>query len=163
MASRCKLTAEDIKSLVDSLAKEATAKWQEALLESGKPPAEVDRLLQDHLEYQRQRNFLEYRGLRRWLVDLLSENGEITLHRFQMLAWTLGLGLVFVTAVIGNLTMPDFPSTVLALMGLSAGAYLGFRIPEADPVVKTLTSSSALDHEARMADNLPSSPANATP
>lgn len=147
MANRSGMPAAKLLELVKGFATAATEKWQLAIKES-KPPEEIEPLLQDHLEYQRQLEYLRHAKFQRCLVDLLSENGEITLHRFQMMAWTLGLGLVFVTSVLGKLAMPDFSATLLALMGLSAGAYLGFRIPEAGTVVKTLTSRNALDEEA---------------
>ncbi len=67
-----------------------------------------------------------------WLTDVLSDdNGTIALHRFQILAWTVVLGLIFVFTAFNDLTMPDFSATMLALMGISAGTYLGFKFPGA--------------------------------
>lgn len=83
------------------------------------------------------------RELKRWrsahrtqlLLDLLSEQdssaGEhrvITFHRFQIVVWTLILGVVFVSEVLTKLAMPAFDSTLLVLMGISSGTYLGFRV-----------------------------------
>jgi hypothetical protein len=83
------------------------------------------------------------RELRRWrsahrtqlLLDLLSEqdssageNRVITFHRFQIVVWTLILGVVFVSEVLTKLAMPAFDSTLLVLMGISSGTYLGFRV-----------------------------------
>lgn len=69
------------------------------------------------------------------LLDLLSEQdssaGEhrvITFHRFQIVVWTLVLGVVFVSEVLTKLAMPAFDSTLLILMGISSGTYLGFRV-----------------------------------
>jgi len=65
-----------------------------------------------------------------WLRDVLSDNnGLIALHRFQILVWTLILGVIFVTSVLRDLSMPQFNTTLLALMGISAGTYLGFKLP----------------------------------
>ena len=70
--------------------------------------------------------------------DLLSENpGSSTydFHRFQMLAWTLVLGFIFVAKVFAEKTMPQFDSNLLLLMGISSGAYIGFKVatpPEDD-------------------------------
>lgn len=80
----------------------------------------------------------------RWLTDLLSENGEITIHRFQMLAWTFGLAFIFFARVFTDLTMPTFPTQILALMGISAGTYLGFRIPETQKIKETLADPAKL-------------------
>src|SRR5260221_2505239 len=67
------------------------------------------------------------RGL---IQDLLTDVNGITLHRFQMLLWTVSLGLVFIVGVYQKLAMPEFDATLLALMGISSGVYLGFKIPE---------------------------------
>lgn len=67
------------------------------------------------------------RGL---VKDLLTDVAGITLHRFQMLVWTLTLGVVFVFGVYDALAMPKFDPMLLTLMGISSGVYLGFKIPE---------------------------------
>jgi hypothetical protein len=59
--------------------------------------------------------------------DILSDAGGIGFHRFQMLAWTVILGLLFVYSVWERLAMPEFSATLLSLMGISAGTYLGFK------------------------------------
>jgi hypothetical protein len=61
--------------------------------------------------------------------DLLTEQaGTYDFHRFQMLAWTLVLGAVFVFKVFTDRTMPQFDSNLLLLMGISSGAYIGFKV-----------------------------------
>ena len=62
--------------------------------------------------------------------DILTDVNGIALHRFQMAAWTLTLGLIFIIGVYRSLAMPEFSVILLALMGISAGTYLGFKIPE---------------------------------
>lgn len=62
--------------------------------------------------------------------DILTDVNGIALHRFQMAAWTLALGVIFIIGVYRTLSMPEFSVTLLALMGISAGTYLGFKIPE---------------------------------
>jgi hypothetical protein len=71
-----------------------------------------------------------------FLQDILSDANGVNFHRFQMLAWTIVLGIIFVGNVYRDLAMPDFNSTLLSLMGISAGTYLGLKIPE-DTVPKT--------------------------
>ena len=66
----------------------------------------------------------------RIIDDWLSEDGSTSFHRFQMLAWTFVLGLIFVTHVWSYYAMPEFSGTILALMGISSGTYLGFKLPE---------------------------------
>ena len=64
-----------------------------------------------------------------FLNDILRDESGVSFHRFQMAAWTIVLGFVFAMAVYRNLAMPDFSSTLLGLMGISAGTYVGFKIP----------------------------------
>jgi hypothetical protein len=47
-----------------------------------------------------------------------------------MMIWTVVLGVIFIVTVWNELAMPEFSTEVLALMGLSAGTYVGFKLPE---------------------------------
>lgn len=65
------------------------------------------------------------------LNDIITDpSGQPSFHRLQMLIWTLVLGIIFIVGVATSLSMPDFPNELLALMGISSGAYLGFKFPE---------------------------------
>jgi hypothetical protein len=55
---------------------------------------------------------------------------SFSLARCQMAVWTVVLGFVFVVAVYNTLAMPDFSATLLGLTGISAGTYVGFKIPD---------------------------------
>lgn len=57
----------------------------------------------------------------------------MSFHRFQIIVWTLVLGVVFCSEVLTKLGMPNFGSTLLILMGVSSGTYLGFKF---SPAVK---------------------------
>lgn len=65
-----------------------------------------------------------------FLSDLLADGKGYSFHRFQILVWTLVLGIIFVASVWKDLAMPQFSETLLGLMGISAGTYLGFKFPE---------------------------------
>ncbi|MES1241218.1 MAG: hypothetical protein ABUT39_06320 [Acidobacteriota bacterium] len=65
-----------------------------------------------------------------FLRDVLSDDQGISLHRFQLFIWTLILGIIFCASVYNGLAMPQFSPTLLGLMGLSSGTYLGFKVPE---------------------------------
>jgi len=65
-----------------------------------------------------------------FLRDILSDSSGYSFHRFQIFAWTIVLGIIFVSAVYNNLNMPEFSATLLGLMGLSSGTYIGFKFPE---------------------------------
>lgn len=73
------------------------------------------------------RGFSESRG---FLRDVLSDERGISIHRFQLFVWTLVLGVIFCVVVYGSLEMPQFSSTMLGLMGISSGTYLGLKMPE---------------------------------
>jgi hypothetical protein len=62
--------------------------------------------------------------------DMVSDSTGVSLHRFQIAVWTLVLSIFFVYSVWSTLKMPDFNETLLALMGISSGTYIGFKIPE---------------------------------
>jgi hypothetical protein len=65
-----------------------------------------------------------------WLEDLLSDANGLSFHRFQMFVWTIVLGVIFVVSAYTDLLMPNFSATLLGLMGISAGTYIGFKFPE---------------------------------
>jgi hypothetical protein len=62
--------------------------------------------------------------------DLFSNSGGAGLHRVQYGIWTLVLMVVFLFTVFNTVAMPQFDSTLLALMGVSSGAYASLKIPE---------------------------------
>jgi hypothetical protein len=64
-----------------------------------------------------------------FINDILSDDNGLSFHRFQMFAWTLVLIIVFFSQVYRMLTMPDFDTALLALMGISSGTYIGFKLP----------------------------------
>lgn len=69
-------------------------------------------------------------GSRGFARDILWDGGGLSLHRFQIVVWTLVLGAIFVASVYAELAMPEFSATLLGLMGISSGTYLGFKFPE---------------------------------
>lgn len=89
----------------------------------------------EQTEIREEADFFRKAWAREILFDWLTEGKVISFHRFQMFAWTLALGLVYVVEVIQNLELPAFDTTLLALTGISAGTYLGFKFPPAKPPV----------------------------
>jgi len=65
-----------------------------------------------------------------FLEDLVNDAEGPTIHRWQILIWTIVLGAIYFGKVYTNLEMPTFGTNLLALMGISGGTYLGFKIPE---------------------------------
>jgi hypothetical protein len=66
-----------------------------------------------------------------WL-DICSNGDGISFHRLQVVIWTLILATIFVWSVCHEISMPEFSETLLYLMGISNGTYLGFKYPEKD-------------------------------
>jgi hypothetical protein len=67
---------------------------------------------------------------RGFVADILSDSSGYSFHRFQIFAWTIVLGIMFISSVYNKLTMPEFSATLLGLMGISSGTYIGFKFPE---------------------------------
>ncbi len=65
-----------------------------------------------------------------FLNDILNDDKGVSLHRFQILVWTIVLIFIFTGRVIDTLTMPEFDPQLLALMGISSATFVGFKLPE---------------------------------
>jgi len=65
-----------------------------------------------------------------WWQDLLTDANGLSFHRFQIFVWTLVLGVIFALSVYDDLVTPNFSATLLGLMGISSGTYIGFKFPE---------------------------------
>jgi hypothetical protein len=61
--------------------------------------------------------------------DILSDNNGYSFHRVQMFTWTVMLIIIFFSSVFTLLTMPEFDSALLGLVGISGATYLGFKFP----------------------------------
>lgn len=70
---------------------------------------------------------------RGYWTDILSDGGNIVVHRLQMVAWTVVLGLIFAWFVVTEHRFPDFDTALLLLMGIAGGTYVGFKTREASP------------------------------
>lgn len=62
--------------------------------------------------------------------DICNDGNGASFHRLQVVIWTLVLGAVFVQNVLHMVSMPEFPDTLLTLLGISNATYVGFKIPE---------------------------------
>jgi len=73
----------------------------------------------------------------------ISGGGNIELHRIQIIAWTVVLAFVFVVRIFTKLSIPDFNPTLLGLLGMSAGTYVGFKFPENKSSAETAAPQEA--------------------
>lgn len=69
-----------------------------------------------------------------FFADLLTGTNGYRFHCFQICAWTVVLGLIFMITVYQDLMMPPFGTTLVALSGMSAVTYLGFAVIESGPI-----------------------------
>ena len=126
----------------DLLKDQITARRVELEREAARLAGNPDRLdgaafehAQRNLEFRIEQSDADLAYLRhsiwtRFFVDLLSENGRLSLHRLQIVVWTVVLGIVFVARVRRELVMPEFSETLLGLMGLSSVTYVALKVPE---------------------------------
>lgn len=64
-----------------------------------------------------------------WKDIVSDKTGRVALDRLQMVVWSALLGGLYLHSVLVYVTMPDFSATLLGLMGLSSGTYVGFKMP----------------------------------
>ena len=131
----------EIRALID--------KAKQELKQLEKERAEIDPAAEENLkanagaqttkkqqmkDLERQLDYFEWPAWKGTMYDLLTEKdaekGVVTFHRFQILIWTIVLGIMFVANVYNQLAMPQFSATLLGLLGISAGTYVGSKIPE---------------------------------
>lgn len=80
---------------------------------------------------------------RGFLKDICGGDQGVQLHRIQIIAWTVVLAFAYVMNILTKLSIPDFNPTLLGLLGLSAGTYVGFKFPENQSPVSTQTQPAA--------------------
>lgn len=68
-----------------------------------------------------------------FLLDLVSDGVGVSLHRVQMLAWTVVLIGIYLAEVYSTLALPTLSATLVGLMGLSSAAYVGLKPGESQP------------------------------
>lgn len=82
-------------------------------------------------DIEKLKNAMRPQTTKGWWYDMIrDESGAHSFHRFQIFVWTVVLVFLFVYSVWSRLSMPEFGTTLLAVMGISGGTYLGFKIPE---------------------------------
>ena len=75
------------------------------------------------------KSYSGFASLRQLLLDVISDDTEgVAIYRFQMLAWTIALGFVFIFKVAVDRSIPTFDVATLGLLGISSGTYLGFKL-----------------------------------
>lgn len=65
-----------------------------------------------------------------FFTDILTDKDGISFHRFQAVALSIVLRIIFIYQVYAKLAMPVFSGTLLTLLLISSGTYLGFKLPQ---------------------------------
>ena len=68
-----------------------------------------------------------------FLIDIISDEKGVSIHRLQNVIWTVVVGGIYVGYVTMNPSLPDetvITTQLLGLMGISTGAYLGLKLNE---------------------------------
>jgi hypothetical protein len=65
-----------------------------------------------------------------FMSDILQDEQGYSVHRAQMFMWTIIMGIVFVTSVIRLQQFPEISDSLLGLMGISSGTYVGLKTME---------------------------------
>lgn len=62
-----------------------------------------------------------------FIVDVLSDNQGMNIHRLQMLIWTIVFGGIFVYESVNKGVFPKFDDQAFVLMGISSATYVWFK------------------------------------
>lgn len=66
-----------------------------------------------------------------FFMDILSDSTGVSVHRYQLFIFNIIYTVVFLTDFFGdNYSFPEFDNTVLGLLGISSGTYLGMKATE---------------------------------
>jgi len=146
VSSNKQATAQDLKSKQGGLTDQVNQLEAQATTAAATPTANAVALTQDlttkKIQLDQTQSQLDQLTAepddaksKGFLTDIMSDENGISIHRFQMVGWTVILGLVFVFGVWSNLKMPEFSDQLLTLMGISSGTYVALKIPEKKSVV----------------------------
>lgn len=131
--------AERIAGRIADLEKQRASLQQTHIVVSGQLPTSA-RITEIDDEVKRLRNPAPESSKGFWR-DICDDGIGMSFHRLQVVMWSLILGLVFIRSVSQVMTMPEFSETLLILMGISSGTYLGFKFPEQPGIPKAPQSS----------------------
>jgi hypothetical protein len=80
-----------------------------------------------------------------FLTDIISDDKGVSIHRLQNVIWTIVVGGTYIAYVSTSKQMPNetiITGTMLGLMGISAGTYLGLKNNENNAVPNNSTTPS---------------------
>lgn len=65
-----------------------------------------------------------------FFTDILADGNGLQFHRLQVFAWTMVFWVLFFATLVHKITLMNFDTTALALMGISGATYLGFKLQQ---------------------------------
>ncbi|HLN95021.1 MAG TPA: hypothetical protein VK183_05235 [Flavobacterium sp.] len=68
-----------------------------------------------------------------FLLDILSDGNGVSISRLQTVIFNIIYGCAFVSLVITQEILYNFPTETLTLLGISSGAYAFMKVPENKP------------------------------
>jgi hypothetical protein len=101
---------------------------------AGETPEQADIRVKRQQALQKQKDELErmpQTRVQRLFHDWLTDGDTYSFHRYQMFAWTVVLGVFFIIRVTSKWDLPTFDGITLALLGITSGTYLGFKLQQA--------------------------------
>ncbi len=118
--------------IADLTAQKTTLEQSAAAL--GADPAKADQLKQTQAQLDEVKKKLDA-IMEKKPVEVAPSQGFIRdvmtdAHRFQMVVWTVVITIYFFGTVVTRMVMPELDPSLFVLMGISSGAYLGFKLPE---------------------------------
>ena len=128
LTSEADMLSERINNLEEEL-KSDPSRSDQILMQQEKD-IKLQRLLEVKKELSSKKRGIKFPKSRGFFRDMVEDNGEANLYRVQIILWTLVLGGIFLYKVIKELSIPEYDATLLSLMGISSGTYIGFKIPE---------------------------------
>ncbi len=71
-----------------------------------------------------------------FLKDILADNQEFSMHRYQIFIFNAVIGAFFIYKTIGELKMPVLNETVLSLLGISSATYAAIKAIDSKNLLK---------------------------
>ncbi len=86
--------------------------------------------------------------------DLISTGGEFDIFKFQMLLFTGLVALYVISSALTNLQFPEVPDSLMWLMGISNGVYLGGKVTGTSAFGELVTLHAEIEEVERQLQKL---------
>lgn len=80
-----------------------------------------------------------------FFTDILADGNGLQFHRVQVFAWTMVFWVIFFATLVHKITLMNFDTTALALMGISGATYLGFKLQQQQKATGDTTPVAGAD------------------